>query len=82
MKSNEHIALLKVFRPSDSRALAAGSIAKFHTRLESVTESDRRLRPVRDAIQTGEGRQIVYAFADQEPVTDTTATHLHMPATP
>jgi hypothetical protein len=25
---------------------------------------------------------IVYAFADQEPVTETTATHLHMPATP
>ena len=24
---------------------------------------------------------IVYAFADQEPVTDTTTTHLHMPAT-
>ena len=24
---------------------------------------------------------IVYAFADQEPITDTTATHLHMPAT-
>jgi hypothetical protein len=23
---------------------------------------------------------IIYAFADQEPVTETTATHLHMPA--
>lgn len=25
---------------------------------------------------------VVYRFTDQEPVTETTATHLHMPATP
>lgn len=25
---------------------------------------------------------IVYVFADQEPISDTTATHLHMPHTP
>ena len=25
---------------------------------------------------------IVYAFVDQQPVDDTTATHLHMPSTP
>jgi hypothetical protein len=43
-----------------------------------VYEATDELTPVRGNEEAG----IVYNFVGQEPVSDTTATHLHMPLTP
>jgi hypothetical protein len=42
-----------------------------------VYEITDELAPLRGSDEPA----IVYVFVDQEPVTDTTVTHLHMPAT-
>lgn len=46
--------------------------------LVDIYEATDELAPIRGSDEPA----IVYAFVDQEPVTETTATHLHMPATP
>ena len=43
-----------------------------------IYEATDELTPIRGI----DDPAVVYAFVDQEPVTETTATHLHMPATP
>ena len=43
-----------------------------------IYEATDELTPIRGS----DDPAVVYAFVDQEPVTETTATHLHMPATP
>lgn len=42
-----------------------------------IYEATDELAPLRGSDEPA----IVYVFVDQEPVTETTVTHLHMPAT-
>ncbi|MDQ1695467.1 MAG: hypothetical protein QOJ03_820 [Frankiaceae bacterium] len=46
--------------------------------LVDVYEATDELQPLRG----NDDEAIVYEFVEQQPVTDTTATHLHMPAGP